>query len=184
MVSRGNGPWKDVASDDDVVYFRVTDLLEHRLKRGEVRMNVVDGSDAHYGIPLGSRRKAREWEEYCRFLGPKSPRNNKKIKGFETGRLKQSVSHEFFSSLLLVTYLTSLPIAMIQRCCFLPIHKNAAKDISGHSCASGSEPEGQDCCKQIHWPVHDDHPRETARPQIDELKDHDQWQKLQEAKDD
>ena len=28
--------------------------------------------------------------------------------------------------------------------------------------------------------MHDDHPRETARPQIDELKDHDQRQKLQD----
>jgi hypothetical protein len=45
-----------------------------------------------------------------------------------------------------------------------------------------SELEGQHCREQVHWPVHDDHPRETARPQIDELKDHDQWQKLQEAK--
>src|SRR6266700_7909453 len=47
-----------------------------------------------------------------------------------------------------------------------------------------SEPEGQHSRKQIHWTVHNDHPRETARPQIDELKDHDQWQKLQETKDD
>ena len=48
----------------------------------------------------------------------------------------------------------------------------------GHSLStpmtpSASELEGQHCREQIHWPVHDDHPRETARPQIDELKDHD-----------
>jgi hypothetical protein len=32
--------------------------------------------------------------------------------------------------------------------------------------------------------MHDDHAWETARPQIDELKDYDQWQKLEETKDD
>jgi hypothetical protein len=49
---------------------------------------------------------------------------------------------------------------------------------------SASELEGQQCREQIHWPVHDDHPREATRPQIDELKDHDQWKKLQETKED
>ena len=49
---------------------------------------------------------------------------------------------------------------------------------------SASGLEGQQCREQIHGPVHDDHPRETARPQIDELKDHDQWKKLQETKED
>jgi len=32
--------------------------------------------------------------------------------------------------------------------------------------------------------MHDDHAGEAARPQIDELKDHDQWKKLQETKED
>jgi hypothetical protein len=47
---------------------------------------------------------------------------------------------------------------------------------------SASELGGQQCCEKVHWPMHDDHPRETTRPQIDELKDYDQWQKLQETK--
>ena len=38
---------KDVASDDDAVHSGLTDFLEYRLKRGEVGMNVVDGSDSH-----------------------------------------------------------------------------------------------------------------------------------------
>ena len=42
---------KDVATDDDAVHFGLTDLLEYRLKRGEVGMNVVNGSDAHDGTP-------------------------------------------------------------------------------------------------------------------------------------
>jgi hypothetical protein len=32
--------------------------------------------------------------------------------------------------------------------------------------------------------MHDDHAGEAARPQIDELKGHDQWKKLQETKED
>ena len=34
------------------VYFGPTDLLEYRLKCGEVGMNVVDRSNAHDEIPL------------------------------------------------------------------------------------------------------------------------------------
>lgn len=40
---------KEVASDDDAIYFDLTNFLEHCLKGGEVRMNVIDGSDAHGG---------------------------------------------------------------------------------------------------------------------------------------
>jgi hypothetical protein len=50
---------KDVATGDDAVHFGLTDLLEYRLKRGEVGMNVVNGSDAYDGIPLIGRRKSR-----------------------------------------------------------------------------------------------------------------------------
>ena len=51
------GHWagKDVASDNDAVHFDLTDLLEYRLQRREVGMNVVDSSDALDGIPLIGR---------------------------------------------------------------------------------------------------------------------------------
>jgi len=51
----GQWPGKDVAFDDDAVHFSLTDLLEYRLQRGEVGMNVVDGSDTQDGIPLIGR---------------------------------------------------------------------------------------------------------------------------------
>ena len=45
-----------------------------------------------------------------------------------------------------------------------------------------SQPERQESSEQVHRPVHHDHPRKTAGPQIDELEDYDQGQELQETK--
>ena len=38
---------QDIASDDDAVYFGVTYLLEHCIKRRKVGVNVVNGCDTH-----------------------------------------------------------------------------------------------------------------------------------------
>jgi hypothetical protein len=36
-----------IAADDDFVYVCAADIIENRLKRGKVSVNVVEGSDAH-----------------------------------------------------------------------------------------------------------------------------------------
>src|SRR4051812_39829784 len=38
---------KHIASDHYLIYFRLTNILEYSLKRGKVRMNIVNCSDPH-----------------------------------------------------------------------------------------------------------------------------------------
>jgi hypothetical protein len=42
----------NVATDDNAIHVGLMDFLEYRLKRREVGMNIVDGSDAHDEISL------------------------------------------------------------------------------------------------------------------------------------
>jgi hypothetical protein len=40
-------PWEDIAAHDDLVDSRPTDVVEHRLQRGQVALTVEDRRHAH-----------------------------------------------------------------------------------------------------------------------------------------
>jgi hypothetical protein len=45
-----HGTWKHIATDNYKIHFFFMYILEHRLKRGKVSMNIIDCSDSHEDV--------------------------------------------------------------------------------------------------------------------------------------
>jgi hypothetical protein len=78
----------DVAPDDNAVHVDLTNLLEYGLECGEVGMNVVDGSDAHDGIPFIGRCEARIQKNSASVA---TALQISKGKSYETAQLKANL---------------------------------------------------------------------------------------------
>src|SRR5947209_2464032 len=55
----GHRAGEDIAADDDLIHVRLTDLLEDRLQRRQIAVDVVDGGDTHWRAPIAAGRRYR-----------------------------------------------------------------------------------------------------------------------------
>jgi hypothetical protein len=67
---RFSGEWtgKNIASDDEAVCFGLPNFFEHSLKRRQVRMNVVNSSDAHSPCSMQARQCNEDHKRTAAFL--------------------------------------------------------------------------------------------------------------------